>query len=98
VGRSVKSSDVIKRLMLWDEKETLTINSKKLKISYFGASALSRRFNLEYVKEKNHTRYIDSRGSEIKKLRKMGLTFSQIGRIYQVSRQRIEQILVREGR
>ena|SRR3990167_9225810 len=93
----------IARLMAWDSEKTINENCISMNISYLSnASAFKTMYCLESKESKHIGVYslsdVVKDSNKISTLRKMGYTMPQIGLLYGVSRQRIEQILKKVGK
>lgn len=78
---------------LWESSLSLKENSTNLGISYTQALTLAREYSLGYVRHKDARLLRLVKIEVISFLRQKGFTLQDIGRLYRVSRQRIEQLL-----
>ena len=92
--KNPQSFGVLQKLMKWDQRLSCRENAARVPFcSFFAAWRFAVKFGLEFkgtgrreLKKNNRTRGVE-------KLRKLGYTYQEIGRLHKVSRQRIAQIL-----
>jgi len=99
-GRNHYRLELHKRLASeWDADLSVEENAKKLNISNGYAWNLRAKFGLSYTRVyKNFVKKVgpkkqDERIERIKKLRQEGLTLEQIGYIYNISKERVRQLI-----
>ena len=97
MAHSSMSRRLYARLLLWDSKRTVRENAIALKISFSSSSQLKYHYALDaksgFRGKLAKTYLLESEMSKIKLLRKTGYNYAEIGRLYKVSKQRIEQII-----
>ena len=84
-------------IMLWDEKKTLTENSRRIGLFKQTAYAFAKRYSLKFKRDK---RGLHRTSGSVLKKRIVDLlrsprhrwTYEQIGDVLGISRQRVEQI------
>ena len=88
----VSAAKTIKKIMAWDESLTIKANAEKTNVHVQVASQLKRKYDLKSVNERgNNQLYISQNRKNIPKLRRMGFTDSAIARLFQVSKQCVNQ-------
>jgi len=87
---------VLRILQRWDEKKTLRVLSKELKLNQGRLRSIAKQYNLAFVhvvRYRNGQSRVAFNTRKIKSLLNLGFTYEEIGRVYNVSRQRIHQVL-----
>lgn len=99
-AKSPQSAGVLKKMIAWDEGKTLSENMRLTGIApHTQAYRFAKRFGLKYTggwMRKNEPQAQRIKFYKVDKLRDMGYTLQEIGRLHGVTRQRIEQISRRQ--
>lgn len=82
------------RILYWDSNKTLTQNAERFQISASLARTFSLIYRLKYYKKNSlQNNEIKNFAKALDKLRRLGYTYEQIGRLHKMTRQRVFQIL-----
>lgn len=85
-----KAAEIVEKIMAWDTTKTIEENMKNLSfLKKIMAYQFSRKFNLKYAKH----RKAYMRKVAFKAMREAGATYEEIGRLFSVSKQAIEQVI-----
>ena len=84
-----QSAKTLKNIMRWNPMKTVAQNARQLHVQYHTARAIADRFRLRF-QDVDLTKL---KLGEVDKLSKMGYTYEQIGKLYDVSRQRVGQLV-----
>lgn len=91
--RNKRAASTLKKITRWENHKTIEVNSNILKTTWAYSRSLAHYYKLSYKKPKpkphNEKRM---RKNTIEKLKKLGYTYRQIGRLHGVSGQRIWEI------
>ena len=89
---------MVQKIALWNGSLTLKQNQKNLRtfgVSYPNMQLLAESYGLDYVREHVGRRAgpLYKQVDRALKMRESGLTLEEIGKVYNVSRQRVDQVL-----
>lgn len=99
IYHKAKNESVAKYTKLWNVRCTMAENAKNLGVKVARARHISKRYNLSYTKvtKRDGARVVTPQHSkyyvQVKSMRELGMTNTAIGKIFQISKERVRQIL-----